>query len=87
MTRNEGRHNGRQIVAAAPETLIARFASHPVAGNAANDATSLPAYHAIARHLMSSKIGADARECTRPCSAVRGDGQDVGRLRSRTGSA
>lgn len=34
------------------EMVIARFASHPVAGNAANDATSLPAYHALALHLM-----------------------------------
>lgn len=36
------------------EMVIARFASHPVAGNAANDATSLPAYHALALHLMRS---------------------------------
>lgn len=36
------------------EMVIARFASHPVAGNAANDATSLPAYHALALHLMHS---------------------------------
>lgn len=35
------------------EMVIARFASHPVAGNAANDATSLPAYHAVAKYLMS----------------------------------
>lgn len=34
------------------EMVIARFASHPVAGNAANDATSLPAYQALAEHLM-----------------------------------
>ena len=34
------------------EMVIARFASHPVAGNAANDPTSLPAYHALARHLL-----------------------------------
>lgn len=33
------------------EMVIARFASHPVAGNAAIDPTSLPAYHALARHL------------------------------------
>ena len=32
--------------------VIARFASHPVAGNAANDPTSLPAYEAVARHLI-----------------------------------
>lgn len=34
------------------EMVIARYASHPVAGNAANDPTSLPAYHALARYLM-----------------------------------
>lgn len=36
------------------EMVIARFGSHPVAGNAANDPTSLPAYHALARHLMGA---------------------------------
>ena len=34
------------------EMVIARFSSHPVASNAANDATSLPAYEAVARYLM-----------------------------------
>jgi CubicO group peptidase (beta-lactamase class C family) len=34
------------------EMVIARFASHPTAANAANDPTSLPAYHALARFLM-----------------------------------
>ena len=34
------------------EMVIARYASHPVAGNAANDPTSLPAYHALAEHLL-----------------------------------
>lgn len=37
------------------EMVIARFASHPVASNAANDPTSLPAYHALALHLMKSR--------------------------------
>lgn len=32
--------------------VIVRFSSHPVAGNAANDATSLPAYQALAEYLM-----------------------------------
>ena len=36
------------------EMVIARFASHPVAGNAAIDPTSLPAYHALACHLMQA---------------------------------
>lgn len=31
--------------------VIVRFSSHPVAGNAANDATSLPAYQALAEYL------------------------------------
>ncbi|MDO9432878.1 MAG: 6-aminohexanoate hydrolase, partial [Phenylobacterium sp.] len=34
------------------EVVIARFASHPTASNSANDPTSLPAYHAVAEHLM-----------------------------------
>lgn len=34
--------------------VIARYASHPVAGNAAIDPTSLPAYHALARHLIAA---------------------------------
>ena len=35
------------------EMVIVRFASHPQAGNAANDSTLLPAYHALAAHLIS----------------------------------
>ena len=35
------------------DMVIARFASHPVAANAANDPTSLPAYRAVAEHLMA----------------------------------
>lgn len=34
------------------EMVIARFASHPVAGNVGIDPTSLPAYEALAEHLM-----------------------------------
>lgn len=34
------------------EMVIARFASHPTAANAALDPTSLPAYQAVAEHLM-----------------------------------
>jgi CubicO group peptidase (beta-lactamase class C family) len=37
------------------EMVIARFASHPLAANANYDATSLPAYAAVARHLMDSR--------------------------------
>jgi len=35
------------------EMVIARFASHPQAGNVNLDPTSLPAYRAIAEHLMA----------------------------------
>ncbi len=35
------------------EMVIARYASHPVAGNAAIDPTSLPAYQALAEYLLT----------------------------------
>ncbi|WP_112323032.1 serine hydrolase [Oceanibium sediminis] len=35
------------------DMVIVRFASNPVAGNAANDPTSLPAYRAVADYLMA----------------------------------
>lgn len=38
------------------EMVIARFASHPQAGNAANDPTSLPAYEAVAQYLLKRDI-------------------------------
>lgn len=34
------------------EMVIARYASHPIAANAALDPTTLPAFHALALHLM-----------------------------------
>jgi CubicO group peptidase (beta-lactamase class C family) len=34
------------------EMVVARYASHPIAANAANDPTSLPAYDALANFLM-----------------------------------
>lgn len=34
--------------------VIARFASNPVAGNAINDPITLPAYHAMAKHLINN---------------------------------
>jgi len=37
------------------EMVIARFASHPVASNAANDPTSLPAFEAVAKHLLEQR--------------------------------
>ena len=36
--------------------VIVRFASNPVAGNAANDPTSLPAYRAVADYLMAQQF-------------------------------
>ena len=50
-----GVHGQALYVDPAAEMVIARFASHPVAGNAANDPTSLPAYEALAKHLMGKK--------------------------------
>ena len=35
------------------EMVIARYASFPMAANAFNDPTTLPAYHAVAKHLMA----------------------------------
>lgn len=46
-----GVHGQSLWIDPAAGVVIARFASHPVAGNAANDATTLPAYAAISRHL------------------------------------
>lgn len=34
------------------EMVLVRFASHPIAGNSANDPTSLPAYAAVAEYLI-----------------------------------
>jgi CubicO group peptidase (beta-lactamase class C family) len=36
------------------EMVIARYASHPVAANAANDPITLPAFHAMAKALMQN---------------------------------
>lgn len=38
----------------AADMVIARFASFPVAANAASDPTSLPAFRAVAEHLMAN---------------------------------
>ncbi|MCJ0762768.1 beta-lactamase family protein [Variovorax sp. CYS-02] len=48
-----GVHGQRIYVDPKAEMVIARYASHPVASNAANDPTTLPAFEALARHLMS----------------------------------
>nr|WP_289072572.1 serine hydrolase [uncultured Halomonas sp.] len=47
-----GVHGQTMYIDPTAEMVIVRFASHPVAGNAANDPTSLPAYQAVAEYLM-----------------------------------
>ncbi|PWB81770.1 MAG: 6-aminohexanoate hydrolase [Candidatus Methylomirabilota bacterium] len=51
-----GVHGQALYIDPAAEMVIARFASHPVAGNAVIDPTSLPAYEALARHLMGKRF-------------------------------
>ncbi|BCP54339.1 6-aminohexanoate-dimer hydrolase [Kaistia sp. 32K] len=48
-----GVHGQAIYVDPAARMVIARFASNPVASNAANDPTSLPAYEAVAKYLMT----------------------------------
>lgn len=50
-----GVHGQTIYIDPAAEMVIVRFASHPIAANSANDATSLPAYQAVADYLMSKK--------------------------------
>ena len=50
-----GIHGQAIYVDPAAEMVIVRFASHPLAANANLDPTSLPAYDAVARHLMADK--------------------------------
>ena len=58
MPGNSGAFSARGIhgqviyVDPAAEMTIARFASHPIAANSALDPTSLPAYRAMAEHLL-----------------------------------
>ncbi|WP_425914912.1 serine hydrolase domain-containing protein [Pseudomonas sp. GWSMS-1] len=47
-----GVHGQALYIDTTAEMVIARFASHPIAANAANDPTSLPAYEAVAKYLM-----------------------------------
>ncbi len=47
-----GIHGQAIYIDPAAEMVIARFASHPLAANYNLDPTSLPAYHAIACHLL-----------------------------------
>ncbi len=48
-----GVHGQTIYINPAAEMVIVRMASHPVAGNAANDPTSLPAYQAVADYLKN----------------------------------
>lgn len=47
-----GVHGQTIYIDPAAEMVIVRFASHPIAANSANDATSLPAYQAVADYLL-----------------------------------
>jgi hypothetical protein len=49
-----GIHGQGIYIDPAAEMVIVRFASHPLAGNVNLDPTSLPAYEAVARHLMTT---------------------------------
>lgn len=50
-----GVHGQRLYVNPGAGVVIARYASHPVASNAANDPTTLPAFEALARHLAAAR--------------------------------
>lgn len=50
-----GIHGQSIYVDPAAKMVIARFASHPIAANAANDPLTLPAFSAMAAHLMKQK--------------------------------
>ncbi len=50
-----GVHGQSIYVDPAAHMVIARFSSHPVAGNAANDPTTLPAFEAVAKYLMQRR--------------------------------
>ncbi len=48
-----GVHGQRMYIDPHAEMVIVRYASHPVASNAANDPTTLPAFDAVAEYLLS----------------------------------
>lgn len=50
-----GVHGQTIYIDPAAEMVLVRFASHPVAANAANDPWSLPAYEVVARYLMDGR--------------------------------
>lgn len=47
-----GVHGQTIYIDPAAGMVIVRFASHPLAANAANDPTSLPGYQALAEYLL-----------------------------------
>jgi CubicO group peptidase (beta-lactamase class C family) len=47
-----GVHGQRIYIDPKAQMVIVRYASHPVAGNAANDPVTLPAFDALGRHLL-----------------------------------
>jgi hypothetical protein len=50
-----GIHGQALYIDPTAEMVIARFASHHIAGNVGIDPMSLPAYEAVARHLMATR--------------------------------
>ncbi|VVO13131.1 serine hydrolase domain-containing protein [Pseudomonas fluorescens] len=48
-----GVHGQRIYIDPEAELVIVRYASHPVASNSANDPVTLPAFDALARHLLA----------------------------------
>ena len=49
-----GVHGQSIYIDPAAYMVIARFSSHPTIGNAANHPTTLPAFEAVAEHLMKT---------------------------------
>ena len=49
-----GIHGQSIYIDPAAEMVITRFASHPLGANVNLDPTSLPAYHAVAKHLRGT---------------------------------
>ncbi|MDX1269290.1 MAG: serine hydrolase, partial [Oceanisphaera sp.] len=60
-----GVHGQTIYIDPAAEMVLVRFASHPVAANGANDPTSLPAYQAVADHLISLELKRKKHEANR----------------------
>ncbi|WP_260397228.1 serine hydrolase [Variovorax sp. KBW07] len=56
-----GVHGQRIYIDPKAQMVIVRYASHPVAGNAANDPVTLPAFDALGRHLLRAQSSSAAR--------------------------